>query len=109
MRIRTLGTLTVFGVFTAFSLWVCSVEGYWGFLDVAREGRWGTQVFADLCIALWMAMSLYRKEAARIGIPFWPYMIAVPFLGSLSPLVFLLHRRWVLSRGAPAAEAATTV
>lgn len=92
-------TIIVFTLFTGFSTWVTWTEGYWGFLDVPRD-PWGAQVFLDLIIALWIAMSSLRREAIRLGIPYWPYLIAVPFLGSISALALMIHRRVVLRRQA---------
>jgi len=103
---RKLVLASILTVFTLWSTWISLDQGYWGFLDVAFEGRWGSQVFLDLCIAITIAWGGLRRDAARLGISAWPYLIATPFLGSISPLAYLLHREFVKDRQAVAAGVA---
>lgn len=89
--------------FTAWSTAISLEHGYWGFLDIARDGGWGSQVFLDLCLALTIAWGGLRRDAARLGINAWPYLIATPFLGSIAPLAYLLHREVAKDRAVAAA------
>ncbi len=97
--------VTVLALFTGYSLHVTWAEGYWGFLTLALEERWGMQVLLDLAIALTLAWGGLRRDAERMGINPWPYLIATPFLGSISPLAYLIHRQWKKQSTAPAEAA----
>jgi hypothetical protein len=83
----------VFIAFTGWSTLVSIENGYWGFIDVALAGDWQSQVFIDLCIGLTIALGGMKKDARQQGITFWPYLVATPFLGSISPLAYLIHRQ----------------
>lgn len=93
--------LALIATLVVFSLWSSSIvlaEGYWGFLHLALSDPWGGQVFVDLSIALTIAwVSLYR-DAKRLRIRVWPYLIATPFLGSIAVLTYLIHRELVKDR-----------
>ncbi|GEM_PF-504902 len=98
---RTVVLAAVLIAFTGWSTWISLDQGYWGFLDIAFEGRWGSQVFLDLCIAITIAWGGLRRDAQRLGINVWPYLIATPFVGSISPLAYLLHREHVNGHTGP--------
>lgn len=51
------------------------------------------QLLLDLSIALGIAWVGLRRDAAREGIPTWPYLVATLFLGSMAPLTYLVHRQ----------------
>mgnify|MGYP003377775985 CR=1 FL=1 len=78
--------------FTVWSTWVAVNHGYFGFVDVARREPWGLQIFLDLCIALFLFSSWMKKDAKTHGIPAWPYLLSIPFLGSIGALAYLVHR-----------------
>ncbi len=83
--------------FTAFSLWVVMRHGYFGFLRLAQRDEWAMQMLLDLVIALFLIGAAIRRDAPRRGIDAWPYLVALPLVGSLAALVYLLHRetkRW---------------
>ena len=98
--LRFLAFLTVLLVFGGWSTWLSIQTGYWGFLDIALEGQWGTQVFLDLAISLFLLCGFLRHDAKKHDLPFWPYLVAVPFLGCISPLTYMVHREWKRMRSA---------
>ncbi len=86
--------LAVLLPFLAFSTWVTWSHGYWGFVPVATDGEWGTQVFLDLVISLTIAWGGLQRLGRDHGVPTLPYIATTPLLGCISPLVFLLHVAW---------------
>ena len=62
-----------------------------GGLAVLRSG-WGLQVALDLCVALFLVGGWIRKDAKKYGINPIPYLIALPFLGSIGALLYLVRR-----------------
>ncbi len=89
LHLAVLGLVLV--AFTAFSTVVSLEHGYWGFLDVPAAGGWGLQVFGDLIIALLLLSRHMAGAAKEAGVPVWPYLLSLPFLGSIGALVFYLH------------------
>ncbi len=90
--IRLLVLLVVFVPLTAWGTWLSLVDGYWGFLDVFHAGGWSTQVFTDFGISLFIVVGFIRADAQRNNLPWIPYALATPFLGSVPPLAYLIHR-----------------
>jgi hypothetical protein len=89
---RLLAALAVFVPFTAFSVWVVLEEGFLGFVPAALDGRWGTQVFLDLCCALVLATFWLVPDARRRGINPWPFVLTCVPLGSIGALAYLVWR-----------------
>jgi hypothetical protein len=89
-------SLLVFGIvllaFTAYTVGIVASHGYTGFLVLAAREPWGGQMFVDLVIALLLFASWMRGDAARQGLPFWPYFAAILTLGSIGALAYLVHR-----------------
>ena len=96
--LRLTVAIAVFLAFTGWSTWISYHHGYWGFLDVALDGEWGSQVFVDLAIGIFLLVGFLRPDAKKRGLPYWPYVVAVPFLGSISPLAYMVHREWAALR-----------
>ena len=82
--------LVLFGALSAMALWH---HGYWGIVEPHFQSWGAGQVFADLVIALTLAMVWMWRDARRIGRNPWPWLVATLLLGSFSPLVYLLTRR----------------
>lgn len=78
--------------FTPYSLWVAVRHGYFGFVALARHDAWAMQMLLDLVIALTLVGSWLRRDARNRGIEPWPYLVALPLVGSISALVYMLHR-----------------
>jgi hypothetical protein len=83
--------LLVFIPFTVFSVEVALQHGPLGFLALGRE-PWGLQVLLDLFISLFVVVGWIRRDAKERGLPFLPYLVAVPLLGSVGTLAYLVHR-----------------
>lgn len=96
-------TLIVSGLvllaFTAYTAVIVTSHGYTGFLVLAAEEPWGGQMFVDLVIALVLFALWMRADAAREGLPFWPYLAAILTLGSIGALAYLVHRSASQLRG----------
>jgi hypothetical protein len=78
--------------FTLYSTWVTYTEGYRPFFTLPWSHPIWTQEFLDLCIALTLVSSWMVADARRRGATVWPYLVATPLLGSISPLTYLLLR-----------------
>ena len=64
------------------------------------------QVFLDLCVALFLVGGQMRKDARERGVLVWPFLVALPFLGSVSALAYIALRQ--IQRRAVDAPAAAT-
>jgi hypothetical protein len=78
--------------FTAYSVLVIEGHGYLGFLTLAAREPWGMQMLLDLCISLFLVGAWIRHDARARGIPALPYLLALPFVGSIGALAYLVHR-----------------
>jgi len=82
--------LVLFGALTAVALWQ---HGYWGIIEPHFRTFGAAQVFADLVIALSLAMIWMWRDARAAGRSPWPWIAATLALGSFGPRVYLLTRR----------------
>ncbi|APR76018.1 Hypothetical protein A7982_01365 [Minicystis rosea] len=78
--------------FTVFSVLVVARHGYFGFLTLAFREPWALQMLLDLTIALFIVGGWMRRDARKLGIPVTPYLVTLPLLGSISALLYLVHR-----------------
>ena len=92
MTIKKLLPLAVFAPFTLFSTMVIARHGYFGFITLALREPWGMQMLLDLAIAVFMVGTWLRRDARSRGINPVPYLVALPFLGSIAALAYLVHR-----------------
>lgn len=76
--------------FTLFSVELIAKGGLEG-LAVLRE-PWALQIAVDLCIACFFAGAWLRRDARERGIAALPYLILLPFLGSIAVLAYLVRR-----------------
>lgn len=102
MRVLPVAALVLL-VFGGFSVNVILQQGVLGFLDVARREPWGMQLLIDLAISLFLASLWLKPDAERRGLSPWPWLIGSVFVGSLSPLAYVVYRELV---GKKAAEQA---
>ena len=79
--------------FTAYSILVVVQHGYFGFMSLAYHQPWAMQMLLDLTIALFLVGRWLRRDAQTRKINPLPYMVGLVFVGSISPLVYLLHRQ----------------
>lgn len=83
--------IAVLTPFLAFSLWITGADGYFGFLPIVLDGRWGTQVGLDLFIAEMVAWGGLKQLGRRHDVPWVPYALATFATGSIAVLAFLVH------------------
>jgi hypothetical protein len=55
------------------------------------------QVAIDLCIACWFSAMWMRQDARKRGISAMPFLIALPFLGSIATLAYVVRRNYFTS------------
>lgn len=89
--------------FTAFSVECMLKDGPVGFVTLALREPWGMQLLLDLMISLGFAMAWTRKDAIQRNLPWLPYVILMPILGSPAALAYLCHRALADRRVSPAA------
>jgi hypothetical protein len=82
-------TLVLFGALTAAALWR---HGFWGIVAPHFQSLGAGQVFADLVIALVLAMVWMWHDAGATGRRIWPWIAFTLACGSFGPLVYLLTR-----------------
>jgi hypothetical protein len=85
-------TLVLFGALTAAALWQ---TGVLGIIDWHVKSFGGGQVFADLAIALTLAMVWMWQDAKATGRNVWPWIVLTLVTGSSGPLLYLLTRNAV--------------
>jgi hypothetical protein len=86
--------LLVLVPFTVFSTWVVVRHGYFGFVTLAMKEPWALQMLVDLCISLAMVGTWLRRDARHHGIAATPYLMLLPFAGSVAALGYLIHRAY---------------
>jgi hypothetical protein len=69
------------------------------YLLALRAASWGTQILLDLVISLGLVCTWLIGDARRRGRRAWPWVVATPIFGSLSPLLYLVVREWFDSQG----------
>ncbi len=103
---RFIVALVVFLAFTVYSVEVTIAEGYLAFLQVPMQGGWATQITLDLVLSASIATMWLVPDAKKLGIATWPFLITMPFIGSISLLAYLVLREWKLARPKETALAA---
>lgn len=89
-RTLLLITIILFGALSAVALWQ---DGFWGIISPHFQTFGGGQVFADLVIALTLAMVWMWHDAKATGRNAWLWIVATLTLGSFGPLIYLLTRK----------------
>jgi hypothetical protein len=88
-------TLLAFGALTAVAL---AHHGYFGIFTLPFQTWGGTQVLADLVIALTLVLVWMWHDARATGRNVWPWIVATLALGSFGPLLYLLTRKPAATR-----------
>lgn len=94
MKTRHLFLAAVMIPFLVLSTVATVQHGFIGIFAVAWSHSAGAQVFADLCIALFLALGWVKNDAQSRGLNPLPWMVATPLLGSISPLFYLVYREF---------------
>ena len=84
-----------FVAFTGWSITVAVAHGPTGFLSLAAREPWALQMLIDLVIALIVATGWVRSDAKKRGLPWIPYVVLAPILGSPPVLAYIVHREFV--------------
>lgn len=84
--------------FALFSTLVILEHGYFGFITLSLREPWAMQMLLDLSIALFLVGAWMRRDARAHGIPVVPYLLLLPFLGSIGALGYLVHRNVAATR-----------
>lgn len=85
--------LLVLVPFTALSV-MCAIEGRADGLT-ALSHPWAVQIALDLVISCCLVGGWMHKDARERGISALPFLVLLPFLGSISALLYLVRRSWV--------------
>lgn len=78
--------------FSIFTTELILEQGYFGFVTLALREKWGMQMLIDLSISLFFAGWWIRRDARERGLPWIPYLVLLPILGSPAALAYLCHR-----------------
>lgn len=89
MSHRKLLALALLVPFSALTVYAVAEVGYIGIFDYQRYSPAGWQVFADLAIALLLAMTWMIQDARAQGRNPWPWVAITLFTGSFGPLLYL--------------------
>ncbi|MEZ4316027.1 MAG: DUF2834 domain-containing protein [Myxococcota bacterium] len=89
-RILVLTAITV--PFLVLSAIATVQHGFIGIFAVATRDTASAQVFADLCVALFLVTGWLRNDARERGLAWVPWLVATPLLGSIAPLGYLYWR-----------------
>ncbi|MGV3621239.1 MAG: hypothetical protein ACO1OB_10500 [Archangium sp.] len=84
--------------FIAFTIWTITImlaHGVFGFLALAAREPWGGQMFVDLGIALLFSVAWVRSDGKQRGLPWVPYALLAPVIGSPVLFAYLIHREVV--------------
>lgn len=85
--------LTALIVFTAYSSTIVASEGLLAVFDLFAGG-WSQQLFIDLFIACGVCTFWIVPDAKKHGISPWPFVFALPWVGSISTLSYIALREW---------------
>lgn len=90
---------SIFLAFTAYTIWAVLEVGYVGLL-MNPEPRIGgfpigpLQIGLDLIIMAVVALGWVIRDARKLGINPWPYVLITLPTGSIGVLLYLLRRNW---------------
>ncbi len=89
-QVFIIATLLAFGGLTGVAVWK---EGVTGIFSSITSSYGSMQIFADLVIALVLAMVWMWRDAKAIGRNVWPWIALTLLAGSFGPLLYLLTRK----------------
>ncbi|MDI9336539.1 MAG: DUF2834 domain-containing protein [Gammaproteobacteria bacterium] len=89
-QVLIITTLLAFGYLTGVAVWK---EGIIGIFSSITSNYGSMQIFADLVIALVLALVWMWHDAKAIGRNVWPWMVLTLLAGSFGPLLYLLTRK----------------
>jgi Terpene cyclase DEP1 len=80
--------------FVTFTIAVLIDYGLVGFIEAVVDNGAVTQVTIDLVLSIVIALGFIRVDARRMGLPYWPYLLATIASGSIGLIAYLIHRTW---------------
>lgn len=86
--------LTVFLAFTVYSFDILFAEGIGPVFAILLGGGWGQQIFLDLIVASVISTFWLVPDAKKHGLPAWPFLVVLPFVGSIATLAYVVAREW---------------
>lgn len=92
MSIRLFALIVVIVAFAALSAMALIDVGYLGIIEPHFQSWGAGQVFADLVIALVLALFWLVGDARAQGINPWPFVVATLLAGSFGVLFYLVLR-----------------
>ena len=92
MNWKKIGITLLFLDFGALTAYAMFTEPVTQLLTNHTTSFWGAQVFLDLCIACCFGGVWLWRDAKKLGINPLPYVLAIPFTGSLALLVYAIRR-----------------
>lgn len=91
MNKKQIGLSLVLADFLALTAYAVYQHGYIGFFEAVLSDAVGMTVFADLLIALTLALVWMWRDAQQRGIAVAPYVLLTLALGSVGPLLYLIR------------------
>lgn len=77
-------------------------HGYVALFTETMRSWASAQVFLDLTVALFLVGGTMRDDARARGVTVWPFLLALPFLGSAAALGFIAWREVQRREAVPA-------
>ena len=78
----------------AFSAYVMWEVGYMGIWQAGFASLGAMQILLDLTICCVILASWMIMDARKRGVVAWPWVLATLFVGSISPLLYLIVREF---------------
>jgi len=94
MNVRIAALTFVSFAFSILSTIAVAQHGYLGIFEAGFRDTASMQVFFDLSIALTLFAGWMILDARERGATVWPFLVALPAIGSFAPLGYLLMREW---------------
>jgi hypothetical protein len=106
--VRLFAIVSVFVVFTAYTVAVMVGHGVLGFLTLAAREPWALQLLVDLLVMLCLFAFWVWRDSRERRLPTWPYVALTLVMGSMGALLYLVHRE-IASRRTPRSAARSSV
>jgi len=92
MNLRLITLVTLFVGFLVLTVVAAYHHSYIGIFEAGFKDSASMQVFFDLVISVSLFGFWMLFDARKRGAMVLPYLVAIPFIGSLSPLLYLIVR-----------------
>jgi len=84
----------VIAVYVVVSVVATFEHGYVALFTETTRSWASAQVFLDLCVALFLVGGQMRADAQKRDVTVWPFLVALPFLGSVAALGWIAWRQF---------------